>query len=90
MGGVAGARRGQRPQYQTEDVHGRRDPGARRGNPERHAVVPLIPMVALILTTLWVLGAVSSYTLGGFLHVFLLVAIVMMLPRVIRGRKAAR
>ena len=41
----------------------------------------MIPMVALILTTLWVLGAVSSYTLGGFLHVFLLVAIVMMLPR---------
>jgi hypothetical protein len=47
-------------------------------------------MVALTLTALWVLGAVSSYTMGGFLHVFLLVAIAMMLPRVILGRKAAR
>ena len=50
----------------------------------------MIPMVALILTTLWVLGMVSSHTMGGFLHVFLLAAIAMMLPRVIRGRKAAR
>ena len=50
----------------------------------------MIPMVALILTTLWVLGAVSSYTMGGFLHVFLLAAVAMMAPRVIRGRKAAR
>ena len=48
-----------------------------------------VPMVALILVTLWVLGSVSSYTLGGFLHLFLLAAIGMMLPRLIRGRKAA-
>jgi hypothetical protein len=49
-----------------------------------------MPMVALIFVALWVLGSVSSYTLGGFLHVFLLVAIGMMLPRVIWGRKATR
>jgi hypothetical protein len=49
-----------------------------------------MPMVALIFVTVWVLGLVSSYTMGGFLHVFLLVAIGMMLPRVIWGRKAAR
>jgi Family of unknown function (DUF5670) len=49
----------------------------------------MIPMVALILVTLWVLGAVSSYTMGGFLHIFLLIAIGMMLPRLILGRKAA-
>jgi hypothetical protein len=49
----------------------------------------MIPMVALILVTLWVLGAVSSYTMGGFLHLFLLIAIGMMLPRLILGRKAA-
>ena len=47
-----------------------------------------IPMVALILATLWVLGSVSSYTMGGFLHIFLLLAIGMMLPRLIWGRKA--
>lgn len=50
----------------------------------------MIPMVALILVTLWVLGAVSSHTMGGFLHVFPFVAIALMLPRVVRGRKAAR
>jgi hypothetical protein len=48
-----------------------------------------VPMVALILATLWVLGWISSYTLGGFLHLFLLAAICLMLPRLIRGRKAA-
>ena len=48
-----------------------------------------VPMVALILATLWVLGMVSSYTMGGFLHIFLLLAVGMMLPRLIWGRKAA-
>lgn len=48
-----------------------------------------VPMVALILTTLWVLGSISSYTLGGFLHLFLLAAIGMMLPRLVWGRKPA-
>ena len=48
-----------------------------------------MPMVALIFVTLWVLGSVSSYTMGGFLHIFLLAAIGMMLPRLIWGRKAA-
>jgi len=47
------------------------------------------PMVALILTTLWILGSISSYTLGGYLHFFLLAAICLMLPRLIWGRKAA-
>lgn len=46
-------------------------------------------MVSLIFMTLWVLGSVSSYTMGGFLHIFLLAAIGMMLPRLIWGRKAA-
>ena len=49
-----------------------------------------VPTVALLLATLWVLGCVSSFTLGGFLHLLLLAAIGMMLPRLIWGRKAAR
>ena len=49
-----------------------------------------IPTVALILTALWVLGSISSFTMGGGLHVLLVAAIGMMLPRVIWGRKAAR
>lgn len=43
--------------------------------------------IALIFTVLWVLGSISSYTMGGFIHIFLVVAIGMMLPRVIQGRK---
>jgi len=48
------------------------------------------PMAALVLVTMWILGSISSYTLGGFLHLFLLAGIVLMLPRVIWGRKASR
>jgi uncharacterized protein YqfA (UPF0365 family) len=48
-----------------------------------------IPAVSLIFTALWVLGWVSSLTMGGGLHVFLVAAVGMMLPRLIRGRKAA-
>ena len=46
--------------------------------------------LALIFVTCWVLGTVSSFTLGGFLHVFLVMAMGMMLPRVIWGRKPAK
>lgn len=48
-----------------------------------------LPTVSLIFAALWVLGSVSSYTMGGFLHVFLVAAIGIMLPRLIWGRKAA-
>jgi hypothetical protein len=47
-----------------------------------------LSIVALILLAFWTVGSVSSYTMGGFIHVFLLVAVCMMLPRFIRGRKA--
>jgi hypothetical protein len=43
--------------------------------------------IALILLVLWVLGLVSSYTLGGFIHLLLVAAIVMVLVRVIQGRR---
>jgi Family of unknown function (DUF5670) len=46
-------------------------------------------MFALIFVVLWLLGAISSYTIGGFIHVFLAMAIAMMLPRIIAGRKVA-
>ena len=45
---------------------------------------------ALVFVVLWLLGTISSFTMGGLLHVFLIVAIVMMLPRVIQGRKASK
>ncbi|HHX34437.1 MAG TPA: lmo0937 family membrane protein, partial [Gammaproteobacteria bacterium] len=40
-----------------------------------------------VLLVLWVLGLVSSYTIGGFIHILLVVAIVIILLRVISGRK---
>lgn len=43
--------------------------------------------LALILIIAWLLGFVSSYTLGGFIHILLVVAIVLILVRIIQGRK---
>jgi uncharacterized protein DUF5670 len=42
--------------------------------------------IAVALLILWVLGLVTSYTMGGFIHVLLVIAIVMVLLRVISGR----
>jgi hypothetical protein len=45
----------------------------------------MIPLI-VILVVLWALGIITKYTLGGFLHILLIVAIVFLLIRVIRGR----
>jgi hypothetical protein len=42
--------------------------------------------IAVILLVLWLLGVVSSYTIGGFIHILLVVAIVIVLLRLISGR----
>jgi hypothetical protein len=42
--------------------------------------------IAVILLALWLLGLVSSYTMGGFIHILLVVAIVMILANLISGR----
>jgi len=42
--------------------------------------------IAVILAILWLLGLVSSYTIGGFIHILLVIAIVMVLIRLISGR----
>ena len=46
----------------------------------------MITTIAIILLALWVLGLVTSYTIGGFIHVLLVVAIILFLIRVIQGR----
>jgi hypothetical protein len=43
--------------------------------------------IAVVLIILWALGLVSSYTMGGFIHILLVFAIVVVLIRVIQGRK---
>ena len=45
--------------------------------------------IALVLLVLWFLGLVTSYTIGGFIHVLLVVAVVMVLVNFISGRKRA-
>lgn len=47
----------------------------------------MLETIAAILVILWLLGFVTSYTMGGFIHVLLVVAIVVVLIRVIRGRR---
>ena len=44
--------------------------------------------IFVILLVLWLLGMITSYTLGGFLHVLLILAIAVVLIRVIQGRRA--
>jgi hypothetical protein len=43
--------------------------------------------IALVLLVLWLLGIVTSYTVGGFIHILLVIAIVVVLLKVIRGDK---
>jgi hypothetical protein len=44
--------------------------------------------IAVVLLILWLLGLVTSYTLGGFIHILLVVAVVMILVNIISGRRA--
>lgn len=43
--------------------------------------------IAIVLLILWLLGLVTKFTIGGFIHVLLVIAIIMVLVRVIRGEK---
>jgi len=45
--------------------------------------------IAVILLALWLLGLVSSYTMGGFIHVLLVIAVVVIIYQLISGRKVA-
>jgi hypothetical protein len=47
----------------------------------------MLETIAVILVILWLLGLVSSYTMGGLIHILLVIAIVVILLRVIQGRR---
>jgi hypothetical protein len=47
----------------------------------------MLETIAVVLIILWLLGLVSSYTMGGFIHLLLVVALVFVLLRLIRGRR---
>ena len=43
--------------------------------------------IAVVLIVLWLLGLITSYTMGGFIHVLLVIAVVMILVNIIQGRR---
>lgn len=47
----------------------------------------MLMTIAIVLLILWLLGLVSSYTIGGLIHILLVVAIVIILVRVVQGRR---
>ena len=47
----------------------------------------MLETIAIILIVLWLLGMVTSYTIGGFIHILLVIAIIMFLIRIINGRR---
>ncbi|HEX5329224.1 lmo0937 family membrane protein [Sulfuricurvum sp.] len=47
----------------------------------------MLETLALVLIVLWILGFVTSYTMGGFIHILLVIAVVVILIRVIQGRR---
>jgi hypothetical protein len=50
--------------------------------------VAMLWSIAVILFVLWLLGLVTSYTLGGFIHLLLILAVAIILVRVLQGRRA--
>jgi uncharacterized protein DUF5670 len=59
---------------------------AGKSNDEK--VVFMLYTIAVVLIILWVLGLVTSYTLGGAIHVFLVIAVIMILVNLVSGRRA--
>ena len=47
----------------------------------------MLETIAILLVILWLLGMVSSYTFGGFIHLLLVIAVVVVLIRIIQGRR---
>jgi hypothetical protein len=46
----------------------------------------MLSTIAIVLLVLWLIGVLTSYTMGGFIHILVIVAVVMVLIRVIQGR----
>lgn len=47
----------------------------------------MLGTIAIILIVLWLLGLVSSYTMGGFIHILLVLAVIVIVVRLIQGRR---
>lgn len=47
----------------------------------------MLQTIAIVLIILWLLGFVTSYTIGGFIHILLVIAVIMILVRLVQGRR---
>ena len=47
----------------------------------------MLEVIAVVLLILWILGLVSSYTMGGFIHLLLVAALIVILVRIIQGKR---
>ena len=66
---------------------GKRGPrGTRCASSECNPIVIMLETVAIAVVVMWFLGMLSSYTLGGYIHILLFVALVAVLLRFVRGR----
>ena len=57
------------------------------GAPLRAVEKSMLYSISLVLVVLWVLGLVSSYTMGGFIHILLVIAVIMVALQLIQGRR---
>ena len=55
--------------------------------PKKERVLTMLFTIAVILVILWLLGILTSYTMGGFIHLLVVIAIIAVLFRIISGRK---
>ena len=65
---------GSRPRFQSR-------------RPTRNRIVPMLMTVVIVMLVLWALGLVSGHTMGGLVNVLLVAAVVVLLVRVINGRR---
>ena len=56
--------------------------------PNKEKVHLMLYTIAVVLIVLWLLGLVTSYTMGGFIHILLVVAVIMVLLNLINGRRS--
>jgi hypothetical protein len=47
----------------------------------------MLETIAVVLVVLWIMGLVTSYTMGGFIHILLVLAVIVVLVRVLQGRR---
>ncbi len=67
--------------------HGRCDASSERRRTVALEEVNMLWTIFVVLLVLWALGMVSSYTMGGFIHILLVIAIAVVLIRIIQGRR---